>query len=246
MAKIKFGAVVTDMRNKIGDQVFSKNRGGAYVRSFKSHVLSSTPDQITVRNRLASFAGQWKALTQSQRDNWNSSVSSFQHTDIFGSMVKPSGFDLYVKLNCNLDQVGVTPLTSPPIPGVLAFISNLVVTADSSTPAVTITADYSALNSDYIVIYNATECISPGKAYVKNLLRSIAVRPWMVSMGTDFTSEYQGKFTNIFASQRISVSVVVVNVHTGQKTKPLFATCIVSGPAGLDYNQALDTGIPLT
>ncbi len=70
MAKIKFGAIVTDMRGKVGSQVFSRNKSGAYARSFKVNVLSATPAQITTRNRLAGFSAAWRSLTQEQRDSW--------------------------------------------------------------------------------------------------------------------------------------------------------------------------------
>ena len=33
MAKIKFGMMMTDASGKLGGQVFSKNRGGSYVRT---------------------------------------------------------------------------------------------------------------------------------------------------------------------------------------------------------------------
>jgi len=246
MAKVRFGAIVTDMRNKLGSQVFSRNRYGAYTRSFQTSVASSTPDQVAVRNRLGSLATAWASLTQTQRDAWNGAVDAFRSTDVFGSVISPSGFDLYVKLNCNLEQVGESAISLPPLPGSTPSISDLAVTAESVTPFVQITMDESMIDATYRMVVSATACISSGKNYVKNLLRVIDVLTPDGSGVYNVSAAYVAKHITVTTGKRISVSVVVVNTTTGQKSIPIHATCIVSGVAGLDYNEALDTGIPLT
>ena len=56
MAKIKFGMMMTDARGKLGGQVFSKNKGGAYVRT---KVTPSNPQTIAQTTRRALFAAIW-------------------------------------------------------------------------------------------------------------------------------------------------------------------------------------------
>jgi len=84
--KIKFGALVVDGRGKIGGHVASKNRGGAYLRTKVTPVNPQTSFQNAVRNRLTAFAQAWRGLAASQRAAWNSSVSDFSKTDIFGDI----------------------------------------------------------------------------------------------------------------------------------------------------------------
>ncbi len=211
MAKVKFGAIVTDCRNKLGSQVFSKNRYGAYTRSYKSSLTSNTSYQATVRSRLATFSTNWKSLTQTQRDAWNLAVYSFLQTDIFGSTIRPSGFDLYVKLNFNLNQIGLSPLTLPPLPGTVLNVGSLSIVADGSTPLVSVTFDNSMLSSDYTILLLTTACISPGINYVKNLVRTIASFPGDSSSTQDVTTAYIAKFFTVGGSNRISACVVTVN-----------------------------------
>ena len=246
MAKIKFGAIVTDMRGKVGSQVFSKNRFGAYARGFKVNVISATPAQITARNRLATFSTAWRSLLQSTRDAWNEAVPNFKHTNIFGSIISPSGFDLYVKLNCNLDQIGIARLVNPPSPGLIQNVSNLSIAADQVAGTLTISFDDSLVSADHYFIFSTTNCISPGIKYVKNLLRAIAIVPQGTASPYNAFAEFIAKYGALVASQRISVSCVSVNSITGQKSAPVYATTLVAGLAGLDYTEALDTGIPLT
>lgn len=246
MAKVQWGAIVTDGRNKVGNVVYSRNRYGAYSRSFAPSISSNTSYQVTTRNRLSSLSTAWKSLSQTQRNAWNLAVSDFTHTDIFGSIIRPSGFDLYCKLNCNLLQVGVSAIDNPPTPGTIGTLSLVGVVADAVTPYVQISFDDSTLNSDFAIVAMATSCISPGKNYVKNLVREISIITPGGPQPFDATADYLAKYPSIVSTQRISIALLTVNKITGQKSPPIYATCIVDGPAGLDYNQALDTGIPLT
>ena len=56
MAKIKMTAIVADMRNKLNGSVFSRNRGGAYIRTKvtpinpQTSVLHLTPDENIHKN----------------------------------------------------------------------------------------------------------------------------------------------------------------------------------------------------
>lgn len=246
MAKVKFGAIVTDMRNKVGSQVFSRNRSGAYVRGFQTSVPSSTASQVIVRNRLATLASNWSLLTQSQRDAWNAAVSAFLHTDIFGSVFRPSGFDLFCKLNANLLQIGGSQIDVPPLPGSTPAVSSLSITAESVTPSVFVSIGETDISSGYKVVIMCTACISPGINYVKHLVREVVIITPSGAGTYDISAEYITKFSTITSTKRISVCAIVVNETTGQKSIPLWATCIVGASAGLDFNQALNTGIPLT
>ena len=87
--KIKWGALVVDGRNKIGGQVASKNRNGAYMRNKVTPVNGKSAGQVTVRNRLASLASGWRGLTAGQRLAWNNAVSDYKKTDIFGDIQNP-------------------------------------------------------------------------------------------------------------------------------------------------------------
>ncbi len=245
MAKVQWGAIVTDGRNKVGSVVYSRNRYGAYSRSYKANIISNTSYQVNTRNRLSGLSSNWKFLTQTQRDNWNLAVSNYLHTDVFGAIIRPSGFDLYCKLNCNLLQAGLTALTDPPLPGDIGVLSLVGVVADSTTPYVQVSFDDTLLDSNYVIVIMATDCISPGKNYVKNLVREIAVIAPGGSQPYAATTAYLSKYIQIVASQRISVALLTINKSTGQKSPPYYATCIVDGVAGLNYGQALDTGIPL-
>ena len=78
MAKIKFGMMMTDARGKLGGQVFSKNRSGAYVRTKVTPVNPRTAAQPLSRSILGTLSASWSGLTEVQRRSWNAAVDDWQ------------------------------------------------------------------------------------------------------------------------------------------------------------------------
>ena len=67
MAKIKFGMMMTDASGKLGGQVFSKNRGGSYVRTKVTPTNPQSTAQMSIRGIFASISSRWSSLTEAQR-----------------------------------------------------------------------------------------------------------------------------------------------------------------------------------
>ena len=127
--KLKFGAIVTDGRGKIGGHVASKNRAGAYLRTKVTPSNPNTVAQAQARGILASLSQAWGQLTDFQRKGWNEAVKEWGTTDIFGDIKKPSGINLFVKLNANLASVGMPQVSDVPakaeVPSAIIIIGSL-------------------------------------------------------------------------------------------------------------------------
>ena len=63
MAKIKLSAIVSEMRGKLNGSVFSKNRGGAYIRTKVTPVNPQSLAQGLVRATLTNLSQAWRGLT---------------------------------------------------------------------------------------------------------------------------------------------------------------------------------------
>jgi len=226
--KVKFGAIVTDGRGKIGGHVLSKNRGGAYMRTKVTPSNPQTPSQSSVRATLTALSQAWRGLTASAISAWNSAVTNFESTDIFGDLKSPSGLNLYVKLNANLAEVGISPLALPPLPDSVTGPATITVTAAAGTPAMSIAWTGGAIPADTYWVVRATKQISPGKSFVKNLFRNIQVLAPADVTPTALLTAYVAKFGTLVAGQKIAVSVVAVNGLTGQKSTEINTTLIVA------------------
>jgi hypothetical protein len=226
--KIKFGALVVDGRGKIGGHVASKNRGGAYLRTKVTPTNPNTSAQATVRNRLTAFSQGWKGLTAAKRAAWNSSVSDYSKTDIFGDIKQPSGVNLYVKLNSNLDEVGVSAISLPPLPQAVEPVLTISATAAAGAPALSVVYTPTPIPADTAFVLRATKQVSPGKTFLKNEFRNIAILDAADTSPEDALAAYVAKFGTLVAGQKIGVALVPVNKVTGQKGQAITTEVIVA------------------
>lgn len=226
--KIKFGALVVDGRGKIGGHVASKNRGGAYLRTKVTPVNPQTSFQNAVRNRLTAFAQAWRGLTASQRNAWNNAVSDFAKTDIFGDIKQPSGINLYVKLNANLDSVGVSALSLPPLPSEVSPVLTISGSAAAGVPALSVSFTPDPVPADTAFILMATAQVSPGKSFLKNEYRELSVLDAASTSPKNALADYNARFGSLVAGQKIGLGLVPVNKLTGQKGQMITTSIIVA------------------
>lgn len=225
--KTKFGAIIVAGSGKIGGHVASKNRSGSYLRTKVSPINPQSIYQSNIRNRLATIAVAWAALGAAGVAQWNAAVGAFSKSNIFGDSVKPSGFNLFQMLNCNLMQAGGSMITTPPVPVALPAISALSVVVDNSAHTVIVTYTCTLGGSDALVI-KATPCVSCGRTYVKNQYRIIKNLLAADVSPADVSTAYIAKFGNPGAvGQRVSIQAFVVNKLTGQAGIPAAASTII-------------------
>ena len=213
--KLKFGAIVTDGRGKIGGHVASKNRAGAYLRTKVTPSNPNTVAQMQARSILGSLSQQWSTLLESQRLGWNDAVKEWGTTDIFGDIKRPSGINLFVKLNSNLISVGLPQVLDVPakreVPAVVIKSASYKV----STGALFINFD-SDLANGLIALIRATPKLSAGVSFVKSQFRVIGSENVQLD-NVGLIGVYSSKFGAVSAGDNVYASVQLV-LESGQKT----------------------------
>lgn len=221
--KIKWGMMMTDGRGKLGGQVASKNRGGAYVRTKVTPSNPQTSFQSQVRQRLASLSKEWSALTESQRAAWNESANSGQwnKTDIFGDARRPTGKNLFTGINVVSLETTNTLLTFPPAKANFGQFSviqaNAIIGADVDIDVNV--AEVPITGTRWQV--EATVPVSPGRYYLKNLFRFITSAD-EVAEGVGnllVTDAYESRFGQLGASNEgMRIGLRIRQVYDGQTT----------------------------
>lgn len=215
MAKIKFGMMMTDARGKLGGQVFSKNRGGSYVRT---KVTPSNPQsgfQSAVRALFAVISQAWSSLTAAQRASFNNAVAQWARTDVFGDLKNPSGKNLHQRLNQQAQVAGYPAITTAPLP---EAVDNDVITEALFEIAATelgVTPNPSSANSTVVVF--ATPPLSQGTKFVKNRLRQIYFAVGNAYQPADAYAAYVAKYGAPSVGDNIHIGVKFVNA-TGNVT----------------------------
>ena len=213
--KLKFGAIVTDGRGKIGGHVASKNRAGAYLRTKVTPSNPQSVAQVQARSVLSSLSQTWKTLTDIQRSGWNEAVKEWGTTDIFGDIKNPSGINLFVKLNSNRVSVGFSEAMDVPAKTDVPVAVIVDATYQISTDTVSIDFN-SALANGYTALVRATPRLSPGVSFVKSEFRVIGYNDVLVDNLT-LGGAYRSKFGNVSAGDNVFASVQFVSA-SGQKS----------------------------
>jgi hypothetical protein len=209
MAKIKFGMMMTDASGKLGGQVFSKNRGGSYVRTKTTPSNPQTTAQMSVRGIFASISSRWSTLSEANRLSFNNFVADYAKTDIFGDLRNPSGKALFQRLNQNLSISEQLPITTCVSPEAVPF-ANLV-SASGSVGDGEFIVETGGVTTGSTLVYWATPPLSQGTTFVKNKLRQLVVVAGGIPSGTDIIASYEEKFGSIAVGQNIYVGVKVIN-----------------------------------
>ena len=209
MAKIKFGAMMVDASGKLGGQVFSKNRGGAYIRTKTTPLNPQTTAQMSIRGIFASISSAWSGLSEASRQSFNNLVSSYARTDIFGDLRNPSGKNLFQRLNQNLAISGQDNIIicSQPQEVPFANLSEVVLNSDDSE----INLSYSGNATGSKVVVWATPPLSAGTSFVKNKLRQIGVLDGAEGISVNIVNEYIAKFGAFQDDSNIYFGVRVIN-----------------------------------
>lgn len=192
MAKIKFGMMMTDARGKLGGQVFSKNRAGAYIRTKVTPTNPSTLAQASARALFGYISQQWSGLTQAVRDGWNEAVAEWQKTDIFGDLKQPTGKALFQRLNNQAQSANLPAVTTAPAK--LEMVDGVASGGDIATVAGEVYLYGVYEGADAHIVISATPPMSQGTKFVKNKLRQIlAVQADAVTATSPYNA-YVAKF----------------------------------------------------
>jgi hypothetical protein len=158
--KAKFGAIVVDGRGKIGGHVASKNKAGAFFRTKVTPINNDTTYQNLVRTIFGSVSQAWASLTFAQRKEWNSAVSKWTRTDVFGDIRVPSGKQLHQRLSTQAQIAGYSAIAT--VPDVAQMPSNILtaVTLNIGASSSLVTSRYTGSDARFMIF--ASPPLSPG------------------------------------------------------------------------------------
>lgn len=182
MALIKTSALVSAISGKVGGNIFSNNKGGAYVRSFSKPTNPNTSRQAAVRAAFGALSSNFRALPAAQKANWNSVASNYPYSNKLGETKILTGAQLYVKANNVLQTAGLPTVNSmPPAPKSLTqtraeqsdandFVYDSV--GDTFTAVVRIKAQAALDDSEYIQVFSSNQ-VSAGITSQKSVRKTL-------------------------------------------------------------------------
>lgn len=233
MAKIKYSALVSDMRNKLNGSVMSKNRYGSYVRNKVTPVNPQSSFQQNARQILGNLSSSFRALTLQQIQAWNEKAKDFPFTDIFGDIRHLTGQTLFVKLNANLEKLGLPRVNDAPDPVGFPQYSLEPITVevglDGTINGLILDPGIADLddNDDYVPVVYATRPMSRSISFVKNEYRFLGSGTVGVAGDVSVSQEWDARFGTAQVGEVIHVQFALVSTATGQQGVPVSAMAVV-------------------
>lgn len=116
MAKIRYGPTIADVRGSIGALTYSRNTADHYIASRSPHAAPLTPNAIAARAILAAAAQAWRALTSSQRADWDTLAATPPEIDYDPWAIQKflTGFAWFVRIYARQASTSETLPTAPP------------------------------------------------------------------------------------------------------------------------------------
>jgi len=104
MALLKLGPLIAGIRGTLGGTIFSANKSGPFARSWAKPVNPRSAAQQTQRQFASSHGTHWTALTQAQRDDWDTYAAAApqEKTNSLGEAYYASGYNWYCEINTHL------------------------------------------------------------------------------------------------------------------------------------------------
>ncbi len=227
MAKVKFSALISEMRNKLNGSVFSRNRGGSYLRTKVTPTNPQTAAQVAARSLLTSFSQSWRGLTESERDSWRAVVDQWSTTDVFGDVINPSGATLYIRLNINISLAGGVAITVPPTPTGANALTDLSITAAVTLDVFDVTFAPTPVPATHALYLETTPMISPGINNANSRFRNIDTLAAAVASPEDAFAAQVAKFGALVAGQKVFVRAKLMRLDTGEVSQRLVDSSIV-------------------
>ena len=163
VAKLLTGPIISEIRGKCGDVVFSRNRGGMFSRRHGVRVKPWSQRQLDVRSTMQAVGLRWNAtLTDEQRAAWNAYAETIAHCDQLKQACALTGQNAYARVNMVFmpfleDWTDLPPAVAAPDDPPL--VSAIVAQA---SPAL-LTVDFSVLPSvDQWFLIWTTPCLNVG------------------------------------------------------------------------------------
>lgn len=99
MARITTSALISDIRGKVGGVVFQGGQSGLIVRNKSIPVNRRTLAQTQSKKDLFNIQQEWRALTDSQRDDWNLFAATYPVLQKFSTTKTINGQQYFIKYN---------------------------------------------------------------------------------------------------------------------------------------------------
>ena len=222
------GVAVSQASGRVGGTIFSRNRGGAYMRNGSMPVTVTTPYAQAIKGITAAQSQAWAATTDAIREQWREWATQNPVINRLGQSRTLSGHQAYIQINARLVYAGFAAITSPPVGAAPAAVAPGAVTWDSSPLKLTVAFAASPAPAGIAVQTYAYLADSPGVRYVRNRLALIQTSAAAATTPLDILSDVTERFGPPQEGQTLHVGMRALDSTTGLVSGILYTSALLS------------------
>lgn len=173
MALIVSGGLAPTVSGKVGNSVWARNRGGAYIRNYAKPTNPATALQAAVRSTFAALVAQWQGLSDAVKNDFAAAASQVNNPNRVGLTSNPPPLALFQQINVGRAAAGLSVVVvAPPTPLTFEWGVDSCAIAESGAAATdaVVTFDDTAVwcnsGSSALLVY-MSQAVSPSINFFK-------------------------------------------------------------------------------
>lgn len=222
------GVAVSQASGRVGGTIFSRNRGGAYMRNGSKPVTVTTPFAQAIKGITAAQSQAWADTDADIQEQWREWATQNPVINRLGQSRTLSGHQAFVQINARLLYAGFSALASPPVGGAPAAVVPGAVTFDDSPAALTVAFSPSPAPTGVAVQCFAYLANSPGVRYVKNRLALVTTSAAAATTPLNILADVTDRFGTPQEGQTLHVGMRALNSTTGLVSGLLYTSALLS------------------
>lgn len=215
MAIFTPGPMIGQASGRVGGTIFSRNRGGSYVRNGSIPSTVTTAKALNAKAFLSLASQAWSALTSAQRLAWNTWAASKTVTNRLGRSISLNGQNWYVSINTRLLAAGESQISVPPSKVAPAGVTITSLTVDAGAGGCEIAFSATPTGANEALWIRGACVPSAAITNVENLFTTLDITAGAQASPVDIESILVAAFGPLAVGSSYHVEVRVLDLTTG-------------------------------
>lgn len=248
MAKVTYGALITEINGSIGGITFQTNRAGTIARLRPSTFRSRTGKQNTEISNFTSLIRGFSELSLADKNDWDAFANAHTKETKFGETRTLTGQNWYTAINAQREKLSLARLDTPPMFQQPIGNANFSLVVDATK--IEVTKNPPSSPNDTSLIFWATAPVMRTTTSLRSELRLIAVIQTQPFTVIDLTTFWELAFgcnwppSDPIADLNIFVGLQLVRESSGLTTAlNIQGEALVQEPEGVGFQIVGSTNV---
>ena len=222
MARVTYGAVITEIKGSVGGTVFQGNAYGYTMKNKPKMIKPNTPSQLTQQYYFSKAVKAWNQLTSSQRSAWNTwAATNPQYAKNNPSSVL-TGFAVFVKVNVFRLMAGTASSGILVSPSASVYdVDNPTFVCELDDPHLYLDISWDNEDSNLLALFSVTRVFPNTQNFVGTSARYMFAKINEGTLGYDLANHYVETYGALPGSNEY---FYIVTQMVGKDNGQVFAT----------------------